>query len=157
MATRRSQLRSSAKQSRETSRSSKPSTNSNCGPWGPWSTVPAAEYHYRARYIPYEAIASIPRTAGNSIVPYGSKYIHYEFASYDGATEQCSATYMSGTDNPVTEVPVTEPSRTKHHSQDYSLGLDKKTRKKIKAENKKKVHYRSKVDAWMEDSGYSQY
>ncbi|KAF4338723.1 small nuclear ribonucleo D3 [Fusarium beomiforme] len=59
--------------------------------WSEWALHNSGLYYYRARYISFEEISSIPPTGRNSIVPnVQGGYIHYQSMGVNEATSQGS-------------------------------------------------------------------
>ncbi|KAF5540455.1 small nuclear ribonucleoprotein D3 [Fusarium mexicanum] len=60
--------------------------------WSEWALHNSGLYYYRARYISFEDISSIPPTGRNSIVPnVQGGYIHYQSMGVNEATSQGSS------------------------------------------------------------------
>ncbi|KAF5683304.1 small nuclear ribonucleoprotein D3 [Fusarium denticulatum] len=60
--------------------------------WSEWTLHNSGLYYYRARYISFEDISSIPPTGRNSIVPnVQGGYIHYQSMSVNEVTSQGSS------------------------------------------------------------------
>ncbi|KAF5632884.1 small nuclear ribonucleoprotein D3 [Fusarium sp. NRRL 52700] len=60
--------------------------------WSEWALHNSGLYYYRARYISFEDISSIPPTGRNSIVPnVQGGYIHYQSMSVNEATNRGSS------------------------------------------------------------------
>ncbi|KAI1010639.1 hypothetical protein LB503_005136 [Fusarium chuoi] len=60
--------------------------------WSEWALHNSGLYYYRARYISFEDISSIPPTGRNSIVPnFQGGYIHYQSMGVNEAASQGSS------------------------------------------------------------------
>ncbi|KAF4457745.1 small nuclear ribonucleoprotein D3 [Fusarium austroafricanum] len=60
--------------------------------WSEWALHDSGLYYYRARYISFEDISSIPPTGRNSIVPnVQGGYIHYQSMGVNETTSQNSS------------------------------------------------------------------
>lgn len=169
--------------------------------WGDWTLHGSGLHYWRARFVSYEAAASIGINARNSIVPDGQgRYVHYEFVGInDVATRQyypppalqtlaspgtmdmaadntaappqqllqvpeydddgasgCSGASQaaSGVQQPVIDIETAQDMDMvklsfSERSEGHSVVLDKKTRKRLDADKKRRANTKAKVDTWL--------